>query len=133
MANRVKTAVSLIVLTLVFAGVLWSSLREGTAYYKHVDEVMASSQQWIGKSLQLHGFVVPESIMVRSNTLEYEFQIQNKGSIVGASYIGIVPDTFKDNAEVVLNGRLTENGFQVSPGGILAKCPSKYEAKGGGK
>ncbi len=129
MMHRIRVAVSAIVLSLAFAGLLWSTLREGTEYYKHVDEVMASPQHWEGKPLQLHGFVVPGSILVRPNSLEYKFQVQNKGSIVGASYTGVVPDTFKDGAEVVLKGQLTNQGFNISPNGVMAKCPSKYEAK----
>ena len=47
-----------------------------------------------------------------------------------ASYTGILPDTFKDEAEVVLKGRLTTDGhFAVEPNGVMAKCPSKYEEK----
>jgi len=42
-----------------------------------------------------------------------------------------VPDTFKDDAEVVLKGTLTPHGFEVEPNGVMAKCPSKYEAKPG--
>ena len=48
-----------------------------------------------------------------------------------ASYTGIVPDTFKDDAEVVLKGVLGPDGFKVHPNGVMAKCPSKYEAKVG--
>ena len=44
------------------AGCLYATLREGTEYYKHVDEVMTSPSAWQGKSLQLHGFVVDKSI-----------------------------------------------------------------------
>jgi cytochrome c-type biogenesis protein CcmE len=40
-----------------------------------------------------------------------------------------VPDTFKDEAEVVLKGKLTPTGFHTDPNGVTAKCPSKYEAK----
>jgi cytochrome c-type biogenesis protein CcmE len=47
--------------------------------------------------------------------------------IVEASYTGVVPDTFKDEAEVVLHGQLTPTGFKSD--NIIAKCPSKYEAK----
>ena len=50
-------------LVLAFSGLLWSTLREGTEYYKHVDEVMANPQAWEGKQLQLHGYVVPGSIL----------------------------------------------------------------------
>ena len=34
--------------------------------YKHVDEVMANPQEWQGKRLQLHGYVVTNSILVQA-------------------------------------------------------------------
>jgi cytochrome c-type biogenesis protein CcmE len=123
-----KIAVTAAVLLSAFGGLLWYSLKQDTAYYKHVDEVMSSPEQWKGKSLQLHGFVVKGTWMQKPNTLEYRFNVENKGSVVHASYTGILPDTFKDEAEVVLKGRLVdEDNFEVAPNGVMAKCPSKYE------
>ena len=52
-----------------------------------------------------------------------------QGGVIEASYTGIVPDTFKGEAEVVLKGRLSAEGFNVDPNGVVAKCPSKYEEK----
>ena len=130
--RHIKIAATTLVLLLAFSGLLWSTLREGTEYYKHVDEVMTSPDQWEGKRLQLHGFIVTKSILVNPKTLEYRFRVQSNGSVVDANYTGIVPDTFKDSpgeeAEVVLKGRLTKEGFHVDPNGVMAKCPSKYEA-----
>ena len=75
---------------------------------------MNSPEQWQGKSLQLHGYVVPGSIFrARTDSLEWKFKVESKGSMVDAAYHGIMPDTFKDEAEVVLKGRLTSAGFQV--------------------
>jgi cytochrome c-type biogenesis protein CcmE len=119
------------VLVLAFGGLLWSTLRDGTEYYKHVEEVSAQPDAWYGKKLQLHGYVVPDSILRKRDTLDYRFQVQSKGAVIPASYTGIVPDTFKDEAEVVLKGTLTPDGFTVDPNGVMAKCPSKYEAKPG--
>ena len=134
----IKIGVTVIVLFTAFAGLMWATLRDGTEYFKHVDEVMTDRQAWEGKPLQLHGYVVPGSIMVRPNTLEYKFKVQNNpartgeaGNVIDASYKGVVPDTFKDEAEVVLKGRLTPEGFHTDPNGVVAKCPSKYEAKAG--
>ncbi len=128
----IKIGITTVVLTLAFSGLLWSTLREGAEFYKHVDEVMVSPQEWEGKRLQLHGFVVANSILVKPETLEYKFQVQNNGQVVHATYKGVVPDTFKDRpgeeAEVVMRGELTPAGFRVAPNGIMAKCPSKYEA-----
>ena len=131
----IKIAATVLVLGGAFSGMLWSSLRDGTEYFKHVDEVMANPQAWEGKPLQLHGYVVPGSILKKQNTLEYKFKVQNnparataQGHVIEASYTGIVPDTFKGEAEVVLRGRLTPTGFHTEPNGVVAKCPSKYEA-----
>lgn len=129
--RAVRIGLTALVLLLGFGGLLWSTLREGTEYYKHVDEVMAQPDAWYGKRLQLHGFVVPDSIMRRRDSLDYRFEVHSKGAVVPATYSGIVPDTFKDEAEVVLKGTLTPDGFQVAPNGVMAKCPSKYEAKPG--
>ena len=123
-----KVVLTAVVLSSAFGGLLWYSLQGDAAYYKHVDEVMASPDQWKGKSLQLHGFVVKGSWKQKPNTLEYRFHVENKGSVVHASYTGVLPDTFKDEAEVVLKGRLVDDvNFQVAPNGVMAKCPSKYE------
>jgi cytochrome c-type biogenesis protein CcmE len=132
----IKIGLTASVLILAFTGMLWSTLREGTEYYKNIDEVMVNQQQWHDKQLQLHGYVVPNSIFVKKETLEYRFKVQNNparagqgGNIVDVTYKGIVPDTFKDEAEVVLKGRLTPTGFKTDPNGVMAKCPSKYEAQ----
>jgi cytochrome c-type biogenesis protein CcmE len=128
----IRIGLTAFVLAAAFGGLMWFSLREDTEYYKHVDEVMVSPQQWEGKSLQLHGYVVAGSIYrARTDSLEWKFKVENKGSMVNASYHGVVPDTFKDDAEVVLRGKLTATGFNVIPNGVMAKCPSKYEPKAG--
>ena len=126
--RNIKIAATVAVLVTAFVGLMYATLREGTEYYKHVDEVMETRQQWEGKRLQLHGFVVPGSIEVKQSTLEWKFKVQNNGHVVNASYKGSVPDNFTSpGAEVVLKGRLTADGFHTDPAGIMAKCPSKYE------
>ena len=96
--------------------------------HKQVDEVMADPAAWQGKPMNLHGYVVDKSIFAKPNTLDYRFQIQSNGKVVAARYTGVVPDTFKDGSEVVLKGRLGPHGSTSSPNGVMAKCPSKYEA-----
>jgi len=133
MANKtVKIGLTVAVLALALGGLLWSTLSAGTEYYKRVDEVMANPAQWQGKALKLHGFVVRDSILRKRNSLDYQFEVQNQGRTVRALYTGIVPDTFKDDAEVVLRGRLSADGFHVDKNGVMAKCPSKYEPNKGG-
>ena len=127
--KAIKIAATAGVFVLALSGLLYSTLSEGTEYYKHVDEIAGQPDAWHGKQMNLHGFVVEKSIMVKPDSLEYRFNVQNNGKVVRASYKGVVPDTFKDGSEVVLKGRLGPHGFAVDPNGVIAKCPSKYEEK----
>ncbi len=129
--RTIRIILSVAVIAAALGGLMAMSLNANKAYYMHVDEVMAAPDAWYHKNLQLHGHVVDQSIMRRPNTLEYRFQVHANGKVVTASYTGIVPDTFKSGSEVVLKGKLTEAGFHVEPDGVMAKCPSKYEAKPG--
>ena len=122
-----RISLTAVVVTAAFVGLLWTTMADGTAYYMHVDEVMVEPEAWHGKRLQVHGYA--ENIGVRPKTLEYRFDIHNNGHVVHAQYTGIVPDTFKNEAEVVVSGRLEGNTVIVEPNGIMAKCPSKYEPK----
>ncbi|HVT47847.1 MAG TPA: cytochrome c maturation protein CcmE [Vicinamibacterales bacterium] len=122
-----RAVVSVLIVGGALSLLLFTTMRGSAEYYKHVDEVMADAPAWYGKSVQLHGFVVDGSVMRRPNTLEYRFQVQNNDAVVTANYTGVVPDTFKGGTEVVLTGTLTPQGFHVDEGGIMAKCPSKYD------
>lgn len=129
MTNKAaKIGVTSLVLVLAFSGLLWSTLRDETEFYKHVDEVMADRTAWEGKKLQLHGFVQGQPLRAR-DSLDYRFVVQSNGITVPAMYSGVVPDTFKQDSEVVLKGTLKSDGFHVEPNGVMAKCPSKYEPK----
>jgi cytochrome c-type biogenesis protein CcmE len=131
-----KLGITVLVVGLAFGGLLYASLSDSAEYYKHVDEVMASPAQWHGKKLQLHGYA--HEIGRKRDSLDYQFYVsadQNKPAegdrnVVRAYYSGVVPDTFKEDAEVVVKGTLQPDGtFQVQPDGVIAKCPSKYDAK----
>jgi cytochrome c-type biogenesis protein CcmE len=126
-SKSLKIAATAAVFVLALSGLLYSTLSEGTEYFKHVDEVMSEPAAWQGKKVSLHGFVVEKSILRKPDSLEYRFHVQNNGKAVPVRYTGVVPDTFKDGSEVVLKGHLSADGFMVDPGGVVAKCPSKYE------
>lgn len=127
-----KVGITSLVLAVAFGALLYTSLGESAEYYKHVDEVMASPHQWEGKKLQLHGYA-NTIFRKRNDSLEYRFNVENNGKSVVAYYTGVVPDTFKDGAEVVVKGELLPNGtFHVEKDGVIAKCPSKYTPKTAG-
>lgn len=124
-SKAVKIALTCVVLAAALGGLMYTTLAEGTEYYIHVDEVMNDPAAWQGKRLQLHGFV--GDLRQRPNSLDYKFNVSFNGKVIAARYTGVVPDTFKNESEVVLKGRLNGDGFAVEPNGVMAKCPSKYE------
>ena len=121
-----KIGVTSVVLLTAFGVLLYTTLGESMQYYKYVDEVVAQPAAWQDKNLQVHGNVVPGSIGRKKDSLEWRFDIQRNGQKMTAYYTGLVPDTFKDDSEVVLTGRLSTQGFMATE--MTAKCPSKYEA-----
>ena len=126
-SQGVKILLTSGVLIAAFVGLMWTTMQDGTQYYKHVDEVMVDPDAWVGKRLQVHGYA--SNISWKPSSLDYRFEIEHNGHVVSAEYTGIVPDTFQDEAEVVVTGRLEGHTLIVDPDGIMAKCPSKYEAK----
>jgi cytochrome c-type biogenesis protein CcmE len=126
--KTIRVLATVLILGGAFVTLLATSMRENVQFYKHVDEVMPVADQWYGKTLKLQGTVVPGSIARKDSSLDYRFAVKHGESVVTAYYSGVVPDNFADNAEVVVTGRLSQAGFQVESDGVMAKCPSKYEA-----
>jgi len=132
-----KAAVKIVATVLGIGGavalMLTASISSGSQYYKFVDEVTANADGFRGKKLKVHGVVADGSIEQVKGTLQYRFKIQSKPdrppASIMATYEGLVPDTFKSGAEVIVQGSLTaDNQVAVIPDGIMAKCPSKYNA-----
>jgi len=138
MSHRyIKITITAAVLAAAFGFMLWTTLRDGAEYFKHVDEVVAQRAELGDKNLQMHGYVIPDSIANKPNTLQYYFRVQNNpiraaepGHIMEVNFTGVPPDTFKGEAEVVVAGHLTKDG-KFESNKLTAKCPSKYEAAGG--
>jgi cytochrome c-type biogenesis protein CcmE len=123
--KAIKIGVTGLVLATAFGALLFTTLQDNLQYYKYVDEVAAVQHEWEGKTLQVHGYVVPGSIRGTSDRINWQFDLQRNGKVISASFSGAPPDTFKDDAEVVLTGTFTQQGFHATD--MTAKCPSKYE------
>ncbi|MEZ5318876.1 MAG: cytochrome c maturation protein CcmE [Vicinamibacterales bacterium] len=131
--KTLRVGISALVVVGALSLLMYQTMAEDLAYYKHVDEVMVSPEQWYGKKMQIHGFVKEGSVQINRERLDWIFDVESNGQVVKAMYTGTVPDTFKDNAEVVLKGVLQADGFHVQPrDGVMAKCPSKYDPDSAG-
>jgi cytochrome c-type biogenesis protein CcmE len=123
---------------LLLGWLAWSGAREGAfRYYQTLDEFRSAGHA--GEASRVHGYVTPGSIERDVAAKEIRFRVQEKAPHAGAgadaggmpvTYTSLeTPDLFKDGAEVVVEGRLSDAGrFHAT--NVLAKCPSKFEAAG---
>lgn len=81
----------------------------------------------IGKHFRIHGNLKPKTTARIRGRLDYRFQVMGKsGRSMKVTYNGILPDTFRDGAELVLEGKLvTAKHFKAHS--VFAKCPTKYK------
>lgn len=107
-------------------------VEEAKSYYKTIPEVHAMGEAAMNKRLRVAGDVAPGSIQRVGK--EVHFTIYQDDQTLNVVYSGNepLPDTFRDGAQALADGRLHADGtFHANR--IQAKCASKYEAKPGGK
>ena len=108
---------------------MFSGISDSMVYYYTVAEAMNKAPELLRKGIRVSGYVSPDSIRRQTGQSKVEFVIFEKKSdrTLSVAYQGIIPDTFKDGAEVVVEGvyHPEEQLFHATT--LLAKCPSKYE------
>ncbi|MDQ2841317.1 MAG: cytochrome c maturation protein CcmE [Acidobacteriota bacterium] len=122
-----------ILVTLIVGSLVWlavGGVKDTKAYYKTIPELEQMSRAEKQERLRVGGDVQPGSIV--RNAMGVAFVLHQGAKTLNVVYSGTdpLPDTFKDNAQALADGRLGPDGvFQASK--IQAKCASKYEAKPG--
>ena len=122
-------------IVVVIGTLLWlasAGMKESQTYYTTLPELAKMGDQAYGRRIRVGGDVEPGSIQRVGKTVQF-VMIQDK-SRLKVSYSGIdpLPDTFKDGAQALADGKLGQDGT-FNAGKIQAKCASKYEAKPGMK
>jgi cytochrome c-type biogenesis protein CcmE len=107
---------------------IYTGATEATMYYKTVSELQADPVY--EKNMRLHGEVVIGSIKRGEvGTMRVQFMAQEGGLETPVVYTGVIPDQFKDESEIVVEGKYSPDGTFTAHT-MYAKCPSKYESEG---
>ncbi len=135
MNTYVKFGAIVVAVIGVLAWLAVGGTNESKSYFKTISELKQMGDQAQIKRVRVDGFVQAGSIV--RNGSEVSFVIhqdpnkrQQDNMTLKIVYRGIdpLPDTFKDDAQALADGKLGADGvFQASK--IQAKCASKYEAK----
>ncbi len=120
-----------LLVVLIVGALAWlaaGGISETKTYYKTISELDAMKSAALGKRLRVAGDVEPGSIVRKGR--DVEFTLKQDALRLKVVYSGIepLPDTFRDGAQALADGKMDASGvFQASK--IQAKCASKYEAK----
>jgi cytochrome c-type biogenesis protein CcmE len=118
------------VLVLGTAGYLMaSSIGETGMYYLTPGELAAKVEgdsTFYNTGVKMGARVVPGTIDRDPSGRAVKFAVTDGAQVIPVSYRGVIPDTFTDSVDVVVEGRYHRDGTFVATT-LLAKCASRYE------
>ncbi|MBK8295523.1 MAG: cytochrome c maturation protein CcmE [Solirubrobacterales bacterium] len=83
-----------------------------------------------GKSYEMTGMVTPGTIEKQGEGIKFEVNDRDGSGSIPVTYVGVVPDPFRDGREIVLKGSVDESGtFVGERDTLVTKCPSKFSEK----
>ena len=121
------------VIAIVLGTLIYLAVEGGASnatYYKTIAELGQMGNQAYGKRLRVGGDV--ESGSIKRAGKEVRFVLKQDNNRLTVAYAGAdpLPDTFRDGAQALADGKLDPDGV-FRAGKVQAKCASKYEAKPG--
>lgn len=126
MKGKAALVFSIAIVIGALAYLVYAGLNDNMVYYYHVEEFYPKAVLLDGETVKVNGKVVKGSIQKQG--MDYAFVIHGeKGSQVRADYHGVVPDTFKDGSDVVVEGAYDAGSGVFHATTLMAKCPTKYE------
>lgn len=135
--NRLKFIIGGIVIVAAIVFLVANAMSGNTQLYKTVNEFYADQERLTGRDLRVAGFVVGDSIQytqIDATNSRLEFDIVDDLTDPNAPRLRIValnepkPDLLQHEAQAMVEGHADEMGvFNSNPGGLLLKCPTRYE------
>jgi cytochrome c-type biogenesis protein CcmE len=89
-------------------------------------EAASPSELVEGKSYDVTGKVVHDSISRRGDQLRFRIRDRDGTESVPVVYTGVVPDPFREGREVIVSGELNGGTFVAERDSLVTKCPSKF-------
>ncbi len=125
--------VGLVSVAAVITYLVWTGVSETMVYYLTPSELIAKVSEdptFADVGVKVSGKVIPGTYQRVEGELLHRFRVRDlvdESVTFEVEYRDALPDTFTDEAEVVLEGRLNAAGvFQATT--LLTKCGSRYEA-----
>ena len=120
--RRLRLIVALSAAILLAGALVYTSFTAST-------EASKPSQIEPGRSYELTGKVVKDSVRRGDDELRFRIRDRDGTESVPVRYAGVVPDPFREGREVIVEGRLQNGTFVAERDSLVTKCPSKFTKK----
>ncbi len=127
--GKFAALIAVVIGTLVWLAT--AGMSSSKTYYKTISELQQMGDQAYGQRIRVGGDVAAGSIQRVGGAVVFTL-MQDNNVHLKVAYTGTdpLPDTFKDGAQALADGKLDKDGvFRASQ--VQAKCASKYESKPG--
>jgi len=117
--RKLRLVVALTAVVLLATALLYTSFSAST-------EAAKPSEIVAGKSYELTGKVVDDSVARDGERLRFRIRDRDGTHSVPVVYSGVVPDPFREGREVIVSGELEGGTFVAERDSLITKCPSKF-------
>ena len=127
MKARAKFVVGSGIIVVTLALLAYVGFTQSKTYYHTISELSTLQGSALHQRMRVSGNVRAGTIAHLTGSVN--FVLEEQGKALSVSYVGRdpLPDTFKDGAQALVEGRLNPDGHFVAEQ-VQAKCASKYEA-----
>jgi cytochrome c-type biogenesis protein CcmE len=123
-SRQVKWIVGGLIVAVAVGYLVFVAASGSAAYYVTIAELYERGPSQ--RNVRVAGNIVGESILWEPRNLRLEFDMVDESGRMTVVYSGSRPDMFRDEAELVVEGKLLPEGvFEART--LMLKCPSKYE------
>jgi cytochrome c-type biogenesis protein CcmE len=127
MKSYLKFGILVVAILGTLAWLAVGGINETKTYYKTIAELNQMGEQAKEKRLRVGGDIADHSIVREGANVIFTMKQEDRMLKVVYNGIDPLPDTFRDGAQALADGKLGEDGvFHATK--IQAKCASKYEA-----
>lgn len=117
--RKLRLVIALTAVVLLATALLYTSFSAST-------EAAKPSEIVAGKSYELTGKVVDDSVAREGEKLRFRIRDRDGTHSVPVVYSGVVPDPFREGREVIVSGELEGGTFVAERDSLITKCPSKF-------
>ena len=126
MKKRRRKFIIISLVTLCVIGYLvYTGVRDTMLYYLTVSELIEGGPQSANGGVRVGGKVLEGSVSWNPKDLSLKFVMADDKNRLPVVYQGVVPDSFKQGQEAIIEGVYNDGVFKASQ--IMPTCPSKYE------